>query len=184
MVMSTMELRKYRLDATSEFERARMAARWQGFWSKIRRHTTACLLPFKEIERWLPQQRLYRGISEIPLHNIVGSVDRSHEYNRKFQPLRDSLDERWINVMVLSRTIGWPPIQAYKVGNIYFVEDGHHRVSVARWQKNRVIEAEVWEYPLDRIFEPTASLESIITQLERRPLRPPMPSLCCQAVCH
>lgn len=182
MYMSTMELRKYRLDAVCEFERARMAARWQGFWSKIRRQNSR-LLPFGDVEKWLPQQRLYRGIREIPLDKIVGSAGRSHEYNRKFHPLRDSLDERWVNVMVLSRTTGWAPIQVYKVGHFYFVEDGHHRVSVARWLKNRVIEAEVWEVPLTQEVRPEADLESMLTQLRQASMPTRMSLVCCTVTC-
>lgn len=180
MYMSTIELRKYRLDAVCEFERARMAARWQWLWSKIRRQT-ARLVPFSDVEKWLPQQRLYRGIREIPLDKIIGSAGRSHEYNHKFQPLRDSLDERWVNVMVLSRTIGWAPIQVYKVGHFYFVEDGHHRVSVARWLKNRVIEAEVWEYQLNQNFDPDAELETMLAEIRQQLIRPSVPLICCPA---
>jgi hypothetical protein len=182
MFTSTLEQKKYRLDAIGEFERARVSAWWHWLWSKIRRKNPR-LLALNEVEKWLPQQRIYRGIREIPLEQIIGSAGRSHEYNRRFQPLRDSLDERWVNVMVLARTTGWSPIQVYKVGNLYFVEDGHHRVSVARWLKNRVIEAEVWEYPVDQEIDPDAGLEAVRAQLAQARTPADVPLICCHATC-
>ena len=47
---------------------------------------------------------------------------------------------------MLQKTTGWPSIKVYQVGNLYFVEDGHHRVSVARQLRITLIEAEIWEY--------------------------------------
>ena len=182
MHVSTLELKKYRLDAVREFERARVAARWQWIWSTIRRQSPR-LLAFNKIEKWLPQQRLYRGVGEVPLDQIIGSAGRHHEYNRKFQPLRDSLQERWVSIMILARTTGWSPVRLYKVGTLYFVEDGHHRVSVARWLKNKVIEAEIWEYPVNQEFDPTAGLETVLIQLKLPGSCTDVPLPRCTAAC-
>jgi hypothetical protein len=46
---------------------------------------------------------------------------------------------------MLQKTTGWSSIKVYQVGNLYFVEDGHHRVSVARQLGLKLIEAEIWE---------------------------------------
>ena len=42
---------------------------------------------------------------------------------------------------------GLPPFELFKVGEVYFVRDGNHHVSVARTQGGLTIEAYVWEYP-------------------------------------
>jgi hypothetical protein len=69
----------------------------------------------------------------IPLKAIVGSVDRCTDYTRSFLPLKDSDQARWTRVAkALVGEKPLPPIRVRKVGQVYFVIDGHHRVSVAR----------------------------------------------------
>jgi hypothetical protein len=182
MFNATLEQRHLRKDAMSAFEHARTMAHWHWLWTVLTRQA-GYLLAFDAIEKWIPRQRLYQGIHEVPLDDIVGSVNRSHEFNRRFHPLRDTLAERWVNVMVLAHTTGWEPIQLYKVGNLYFVEDGHHRVSVARWLKNSAIEAEVWAYPLGTQFTPTAATETILAQLKDRPEFVEATAICNHALC-
>ena len=74
-----------------------------------------------------------RGLQEIPLNAIVGSVGRYHDFTRTFLPRRESDQYRWANVKfkVLYQG-GFPPIEVYQLGANYFVLDGNHRVSVAR----------------------------------------------------
>jgi hypothetical protein len=47
---------------------------------------------------------------------------------------------------------GYPPIEVYKVGDVYFVRDGNHRVSVARANGLTTIEAYVTEIPTEIPF--------------------------------
>ena len=79
------------------------------------------------------------GVQEIPIKAVIGSVQRCSDYSRSFSPLRDSR--------------GLPPINVYQVGDVYFVVDGHHRVSVAREFGQKFIAAQVVEVctrvPLD-----------------------------------
>jgi nucleotide-binding universal stress UspA family protein len=73
------------------------------------------------------------GIQEIPLKAIVGSVGRYKDFTREFLPKKDSNEERWARVRAsLIEMKGWPPIEVYQLGEVYFVKDGNHRVSVAR----------------------------------------------------
>lgn len=89
---------------------------------------------------------IYRGVQQVPLEKIVGSLNRYHQFDRAFLPLDDSSAERWQRVAhAFYREISLPPIVLYKVGEVYFVVDGHHRVSVARQQGLKTIEAEVRE---------------------------------------
>ncbi len=84
------------------------------------------------------------GLRSIPLDAIVGSVDKSGDYDRKFRPRSDLLRERWQRIAVAQRRgESVPPIDVYRVGDLYFVKDGHHRVSVARALGRRTIDAYV-----------------------------------------
>jgi hypothetical protein len=94
----------------------------------------------------LQPARRYLGMQEIPVAQITGSVDRSQDFDSSFRPLKNHLRDRWVDIYLLAQTGGWPTIRVYKAGDQYFVEDGHHRVSVARALGMLSIQAEVWEY--------------------------------------
>jgi hypothetical protein len=86
------------------------------------------------------------GVQVIPLDQIVGSVDKVKDFDRRFRPTSDRSRQRWQRLAEKSRMGEYlPPIDVYKLGNLYFVIDGHHRVSVARAQGASVIEAHVTE---------------------------------------
>jgi hypothetical protein len=86
------------------------------------------------------------GVQVIPLDRIVGSVDKVKDFDRRFRPTSDRSRQRWQRLAEKSRMGEYlPPIDVYKLGNLYFVIDGHHRVSVARAQGAGVIEAHVTE---------------------------------------
>lgn len=89
---------------------------------------------------------IYRGVRTVPIAQIVGSVDRYRDFDRAFLPRQDFMAERWQKVTrAWYQDISLPPILLYKVGEVYFVVDGHHRVSVAREKGQEAIEAEVRE---------------------------------------
>lgn len=89
---------------------------------------------------------IYRGVKTIRVDQITGSLNRYHEFDRAFLPKDDQLANRWQKVdRAFYQDIYLPPVVLYKVGEVYFVVDGHHRVSVAREQGQEFIEAEVRE---------------------------------------
>jgi len=91
--------------------------------------------------------RVYRGIMTVPLGQIGGSVGRCSEFDRDFMPARASVEERWKRIdRTFHRGEELPPVSLYKVGGFYFVLDGHHRVSVARYHAVEWIDAEVTEF--------------------------------------
>lgn len=105
------------------------------------------LLSFEEVqERLRLTQSAYRGLQQVPLDQIVGSVGRYNDFTRTFLPLIEGDSWRWRRVAELQSEMGLPPIELYKVGDAYFVKDGNHRVSVARQFGAKTIEAYVWEY--------------------------------------
>ena len=87
-----------------------------------------------------------RGLQEIPLDAIVGSVGRYDDFTRDFLPKKDSIQDRWAGVKaaILNMT-GMTPISVYQIGEGYFVRDGNHRVSVARQLGTPTITALVTE---------------------------------------
>ena len=89
---------------------------------------------------------IYRGVKTIRVDQVAGSLNRYHEFDRAFLPKDDQLASRWQKVdRAFYQDIHLPPIVLYKVGDVYFVVDGHHRVSVAREQGQTFIDAEIRE---------------------------------------
>lgn len=110
------------------------------------------LLSFDEVkDRLQLTQKIYRGVYEIELKHIRGSVGRYHDFSAGFLPRKKNMRERWVGVDEFVTTRGEMPIEVYKVDEAYFVIDGNHRVSVSRQKGRKVIEAKVWEYqtPVD-----------------------------------
>ena len=106
------------------------------------------LVPFAEVrERLGLASFVDRGLREVELERIVGSLERSRDFNRVFLPRDESLRERWEDVYRLAEgSRGFPPIDVYQVGGVFFVVDGHHRVSVAQRLGATTIEARVREF--------------------------------------
>lgn len=127
-------------------------ARRKAFWQKLSSslglsRQPVNLLSFEEVQHKLRlTQSAYRGLQEVELDKIVGSVGRYHDFTRTFLPLIEGDRLRWQRIAELQYEQGLPPIELYKVGDAYFVKDGNHRVSVAREFGAKTIEAYVWEY--------------------------------------
>jgi hypothetical protein len=89
---------------------------------------------------------IYRGVKTVPVAQIVGSVDRYRDFDDVFLPKQGNTAGRWKSIArAFYSDVDLPPVRLYKVGDAYFVVDGHHRVSVAREQGIDFIDAEVQE---------------------------------------
>ena len=132
--------------ARSDFQRARFKAFINRVWGTLSGQPTT-LLSYDEIKEKLRiGGPIYRGVQTVRVDQIAGSLNRYHEFDRVFLPASDKLAERWQSVTrAFYEEISLPPVVLYKVGQVYFVVDGHHRVSVAREQGQLYIEAEVRE---------------------------------------
>ena len=117
---------------------------------------------FDEVRRSLQAyNRVRRGIRVVDPEKIVGSVGRRKDFDQSFAPLRASAGERWKRVdLAFHRGVDLPPVSLYKLGDTYFVEDGNHRVSVARYHSVRVLEADVTEFLSARVESPYEGRES------------------------
>jgi len=134
--------------ADSLFALVRKQARKRQIWSKLTGHSGG-LLALKEVRAACTiLARSDGGVRPVPIRQIRGSEGRSGYFDRDFNPLYDRARGRWVNI-ARARQQGQPlpPVVLVRVGDIYFVKDGHHRVSVARALGQREIEARVtgWE---------------------------------------
>jgi hypothetical protein len=86
----------------------------------------------------------YSGIRVVPIDAIIGSEGRTADFDMGFHPLNESARDRWVSMAVayLER-LPLPPIELIQVGNVYFVRDGHHRLSVCRAFGQIAMDAEV-----------------------------------------
>jgi hypothetical protein len=136
-------------DAQSDFARARRREVLARLAKRIRREPADVhmVLPFEEVRDALGfRGERHLGLQVIPLDSIVGTVDRIREFDRRFRPTSRRVRDRWQRVAEAQRRgQAMPPISVYRIGDLHFVEDGHHRVSVARAQGRRDIDAYVTE---------------------------------------
>jgi hypothetical protein len=138
-----------RADAHSDFGRARRRHALQRLSSWLRREPddVNLILPLEEVVEalgWEGERSL--GLQVIPLDSIVGTVDRAREFDRDFRPTSPRVRARWEGIALAKRSgKAMPPIDVYRVGELHFVKDGHHRVSVARAQGLDTIDAYVTE---------------------------------------
>jgi hypothetical protein len=136
------------VEAARNFNKARMGAFWQEAWAFLRGKSID-LLRFEEVKHRLRlRDERYLGLKDIEIDKIVGSVGRYKDFTRSFLPRTNAIRSRWQRLDALARgPEGFPPIEVYKIGDVYFVIDGNHRVSVARQLGAKIIEAYVTELP-------------------------------------
>ncbi len=136
----------YSEQSRSDFQRALFKAFMNRVWDSLSGQRTT-LLSYDEIKEKLHiGGPIYRGMQTVRVDQVAGSLNRYHEFDRVFLPTSDKLANRWQSVnRAFYQDVSLPPVVLYKVGQVYFVVDGHHRVSVAREQGQIYIEAEVRE---------------------------------------
>jgi hypothetical protein len=133
----------------SDFSRARRRALLRGVLARSRRKPASNrLLSFDDVRRaLLANNHLYPRVVVVEVDKVVGSVGRRRDFDRSFLPARASVGERWKRIdRAFHRGEDLPPVELYKIGDAYFVLDGHHRVSVARYHGVQTVEAEVTEF--------------------------------------
>jgi hypothetical protein len=151
------------MEAARNFNKARMSAFWHDAWAFLRGKSVD-LLSFEEVKHRLRlRDERYIGLQEIDLDKIAGSVGRYKDFTRSFLPRTNAVRSRWQRLDAMARgPQGFPPIEVYKVGDVYFVSDGNHRVSVARQLGAKTIEAYVTELPTAVPLEPDAQPDDLI----------------------
>ncbi|MFC1463286.1 MAG: DUF4032 domain-containing protein [Candidatus Brachytrichaceae bacterium NZ_4S206] len=129
-----------------DFRRARSKGFLRKAWSLLSGQNTE-LMAWDEVRDKLKLRGfIRRGIQTVPVDKIKGSVGRYRDFDNAFLPVNDGSSSRWRKInRAFYDDISLPPVSLYKVGDVYFVLDGNHRVSVAREHGVKYIDAEVQE---------------------------------------
>jgi uncharacterized ParB-like nuclease family protein len=155
------------MDADEDWRNARRKVLYKEVVCLIKR-CSVDLLSFHDVQHGLHlHQKLYRGLQEIPLEQIRGSVGRFSDFDSAFLPRKGYMKERWEGVDQAMRKGKTPPIDVYQVGEIYFVVDGNHRVSVSRQRGFETIEAYVTEFISPVHPSAEAGIDEILIQAEQ-----------------
>jgi hypothetical protein len=136
---------------------------------RFRRRRKAELLELEEVERRLqPFARRYLGVRAVPLERVVGTEGRAAAFTREFEPRHSFSRDRLRSLREAFPDGGFPPIVAVKLGDTYFVIDGHHRVGLARRHGGKMIDAEVTELIARVPLPPGADMmDVVLRELER-----------------
>jgi len=136
-------------DVENDFLRARrhQAAARLANWIRHRPDGAGRLLPLTEVAGPVgTHSERPLGLQTIPLASIVGTLDARQDFDRRFRPTSNRVRSRWERLALAQRRgEAIPPIQVYRVGGQHFVEDGHHRVSIAMATHQKTIDAYVTE---------------------------------------
>jgi hypothetical protein len=146
-------------------------ALWKRILGRLRhhRHRLLPLAPWWEVTG--TGEATYRGIKAVPIAQIVGTENRFSDFDREFLPLKRRDRHRWARIHALyEEGKPLPPVSLVKIGDFYFVRDGHHRISAARASGALYIDAEVVEISIPQ-DAPQDSPEALFHYLEERAFR-------------
>ena len=136
-------------DAQDDFSRARRAQLLAELGRRLRREPddVGLIMPFDEVVDALGMVgEVQLGLQTIALDSVVGTVDRTRDFDRGFRPTTPRVRGRWQRIAAAQRRgESFPPISVYRIGDLHFVRDGHHRVSVAKSLGRTEIDAYVTE---------------------------------------
>jgi hypothetical protein len=137
------------VDAQHDFLRARRHAIMGRLAARLRGEPddVGVVLPYDEVLAALGfVSERAAGPRVVPLDAIIGSVDRVRDFDRRFRPTSARVRSRWEQIATaMRRGESLPPVSLNQIGELYFVVDGHHRVSVARALGHTDIDAYVTE---------------------------------------
>jgi hypothetical protein len=138
-----------RADVENDFLRLRRRQVLARLAHKLRREPddVNLVLPFDEVVAALGRRgERFIGLQTIRLDTIVGTVDSRRDFDRRFRPTSGRVRERWERLaLAQARGEAIPPIDVYRIGELHFVKDGHHRVSLAMAHGLQTIDAYVTE---------------------------------------
>jgi hypothetical protein len=154
--------------AAQKFERAQSRPLIRQMLHLFRTQPDEKLLSFDQVQELVRSRtEIDRGTQLIPISSIIGSVGRYRDFDRAFLPLSGADRERWKRLDVAFNELrDLPPIEVYKIGEVYFVRDGNHRVSVAKANGLEYIEAQVTEIPALVTLTPETDVDDLIIKTE------------------
>ena len=129
------------------------------------------LLPLDEVQRRLRiVGQSYAGVQAVEVTRIIGSLDRSDDFDRRFTPLRKASAQRMASLRAAFPDGDMPPIEAYEVGGAFFVSDGHHRVALALERHQEYIDAEVIRLETNFDIGPDVDVRRLVHTEQQRTL--------------
>ncbi len=135
---------------SSSFSKAQRKETYRRLARVVRGSASTSLPSFSELRARLHLfQQSYAGLKTIEVARIVGTVDRSDDFDRDFLPRTPRTRERWERLERAFPTLGFPPISVYQVNDVFFVIDGNHRVALAKQKGAEFIDAEVTQIHTD-----------------------------------
>lgn len=135
---------------SSSFSKAQRKETYRRLGRVVRGSPSTPLLSFNELRARLHLfQQSYAGLRTIEVARIVGTVDRSDDFDQDFLPRTPQTRERWERLERAFPTLGFPPISVYQVNDVFFVIDGNHRVALAKQKGAEFIDAEVTQIHTD-----------------------------------
>lgn len=138
-----------RADAENDFLRARRRQVLSRLGVRLRGgpDDVNLVLPFDDVVAALGRRgESSLGLQSIRLDSVVGTVDSRRDFDRLFRPTSSRVRARWERLALAQRRgESVPPIDVYRIGDLHFVKDGHHRVSVALATGQKTIDAYVTE---------------------------------------
>ncbi len=151
----------------ADFDTAHRKSNWRSVISLLTRKSNE-LLPYDQVLKMLPiNGQHYIGMRQVPIDSIIGSVGRFQDFDRAFLPKGTSTRGRWESIdRAHLMEIDLPAVELYKIGEVYFVKDGNHRVSVAREKGQAFIDAVVIEIDSPIPITPETDLMDLIGKRE------------------
>jgi len=142
-------------------------AYWKGFVRSMLswlQHQNNDLLPYDEVRKHIPMRgQHYVGLQPIETDKIIGSVSRYNDFDRAFLPRQTHTRNRWESIdRAYFQDVILPPVDVYKIGDVYFVRDGNHRVSVAKERGQMYMDAYVIEIDIPGTLDENANLDNLI----------------------
>jgi len=148
---------------STRFYESRRKALLAALLDSIRRQPSE-MLAFEAVRACLNVHgQVALGHQIVPVKHIIGSEGRYSDFDRRFLPLTEAVEQRWRSVeQAMERMIDLPPVDLWKISDVYFVRDGNHRVSVARWRGQGHIDAYVTELLVDVPLTPDLSVRTLL----------------------
>jgi len=153
--------------ARQDFARAYRKSFWRSVISFLGKSDNN-LLPFDEVVKRIPfKGQSYIGMKQIETEKIIGSVSRFQEFDRAFLPRQTHTRERWESIdQAYYKDVILPPIDVYQIGDIYFVKDGNHRVSVARERGQAYMDAFVVKISIPGTLDKNTNIDRLVLEQE------------------
>lgn len=154
--MNDYEFNQYRQEqsikafAQATFNDARKQVAWRGIKNRLLRKPHQ-LESFDEVtDQGKLNQQYDLGTQTVAIKDIVGSMGRVEDFDRDFFPRNGRSFNRWMSIaLAFQKGVGLPAVELYRIGDRYYVKDGHHRISVASTYGQTFIDAAVIQVVLN-----------------------------------